>query len=160
MNIFAVNPSVFVYFFAFIAIPLIFYAVFCYKEFVVSVQLETAENFSPESENYIKTVAVVKSRNKFFRKSKLCYNVDRKTYFIKVPYYLESDSTNIIYLKDKPNQAILYNCERLKKTVRKCGILANLSIILEFIMIVLTIIMFILLVKSGGDNSVSSSLSY
>lgn len=145
----AVNPFVLVYFSAFVVIPIILYAVFCYKKFVVSEQLETVENFN--SESYIKTVAVVKSRNRLFRKSKLCYTVDRQEFSITVPYYLESDST-VIYNKDYPDNAVLYDCELLKKTVRKYSTLANLSIILEFVMIVLTIMMFILIAKGAGSR--------
>ncbi|MBD5159839.1 MAG: hypothetical protein HDT23_06325 [Ruminococcus sp.] len=161
MALFSVNPFVFVYSSAFVIIPLVFYAVFCYKRFIVSVQAETVKNFNLESVDYIKTVAVVKSVNRILKKSTLCYNVNGQEFSIKVPYYIKSDSTYVIYPKNKPNKAILYDCEQLKKTVKKYTTLANLSIILEFIMIILTILMFILLVKSGGDNTgVSSIPSY
>lgn len=163
MNIalFAVNPLAFVYFSAFVITPLVFYAVFCYKKFVVSEQAETVENFSSKSDDYTETVAVVKSRNRILKKSTLCYNVNGREISIKVPYYIESDSMYVIYPKNTPNKAILYDCERLKKTVKKYATLANLSIILESVMILLTILIFILLVKSGGDNTgVSSNLSY
>ncbi|MDE6425341.1 MAG: hypothetical protein K2K89_04280 [Ruminococcus sp.] len=160
MALFAVNPLAFVYFSAFVITPLVFYAVFCYKRFVVSEQLETVENFSSESDDYTETIAVVKSRNRILKKSTLCYNVNGREFSIKVPYYIKSNNTHIIYPKNKPNKAILYNCECLKKTVKKYATLANLSIILEFVMIILTILMFILLVKSGGDTGVSSNPSY
>ncbi len=154
MALFAVNPSVFVYSSAFVIIPLVFYAVFCYKRFIVSVQAETVENFNSESADYIKTVALVKSVNRILKKSTLCYNVNGQDFHIKVPYYIKSDSTHVIYPKNKPNKAILYDCNRLKKKVKKYTALVNLSIILEFIMIILT---FILLVKSIGvdDTGVS-----
>jgi len=150
MALLSVNPSVLVYFSAFVVIPLILYAVFCYERFVVSEQSETAETLSQKIEIYAQTVAIIKSRNRLFRKSSLQYNVDGQEFSITVPYYIESDSTDIIYLKDEPNKAILYDCERLKKTVKKYTVLANLSLISEFVMIVLTILMFVLLVNSGG----------
>ncbi|MCM1506271.1 MAG: hypothetical protein NC177_03920 [Ruminococcus flavefaciens] len=120
-------------------ILLVFYAVFYYKKFIVSVQLETAENFSSESDDYTETVAVVKSKNRILKKSTLCYAIDGQEFSIKVPYYIKSDSTHVIYPKNEQNKAILYDCECLKKTVRKYTALANISIIIAIPFFLITL---------------------
>lgn len=124
-------------------------------------QCRMIEAFNPASEYYEKTTATVKAKNIITRMSLISYNVNGQEFSLKVHHYLKSDSTDIIYPKDKPQNAILYDYELVHRTMKKFRIL-SLTALTIILIPVLLIICFCIYVSINGleDFAVLSYSAY
>lgn len=124
-------------------------------------QCRMIESFNPASEYYGKTTAVVKSKNIITRMSLISYNVNGQEFPVKVPYYLKSRNSDIIYLKTKPQKAIVYDYELVDRTRKKCRILSFILLTIIFIPVLLIILFCIYVSINGlGSDDVSSYSAY
>lgn len=124
-------------------------------------QCRMIEAFNPSSEYYGQTTATVKSKNIITRMSLISYNVDGKEFSVKVHHYLKSDSTDIIYPKDKPQKAIMYDYELVHRTMKKFRILSLTALTIILIPVLLIICFCIYVSINGlGDFEVSSYSAY
>lgn len=71
------------------------------------------KNFKSDNKDYGKTTAVVKSTDKFCRKSVICYNVGEHEILITVPYYIPHETISVIYMRCKYNKVIV-DCPKLQ----------------------------------------------
>ena len=124
-------------------------------------QCRMIEAFNLSSEYYGRTTATVKARNIITRMSLISYNVNGQEFSLKVHHYLKSDSTDIIYPKDKPQKAILYDYEIVHRTMKIFRILSLTALTIILIPILL-IICFCIYVSINGleDFAVSSYSAY
>ncbi len=130
----------------------VIYIVFSHISNNIHEKFRIVESFNPASETYGETVAVIKSRNRFFRMSSLHYNVNGQEFSLTVPYYLKSDSASVIYTRAKPNKAILYDYELLHRTMKKYRIISRSSLTIGLLLVMGVILILILIANGGGDK--------
>ena len=71
------------------------------------------KNFKSDNKDYGKTTAVVKSTDKFCRKSVICYNVGEHEILVTVPYYIPHETISVIYMRCKYNK-VFVDCAKLQ----------------------------------------------
>lgn len=71
------------------------------------------KNFKKYERTYGKTTAVVKSSDKFSRKSVICYNVGESEILVTVPYYIPHETISVIYIRCKYDKVIV-DCPKLQ----------------------------------------------
>ncbi|MDE5557043.1 MAG: hypothetical protein K2J32_05025 [Ruminococcus sp.] len=100
------------------------------------------KNFKKYERTYGKTTAVVKSSDKFSRKSVICYNVSEHEIFVTVPYYIPHETISVIYMRCKYNK-VFVDCPKLQhKAIVKNLITSAILFILGVLICSITIRVF------------------
>ncbi len=87
------------------------------------------------NKDYGKTTAVVKSTDKFCRKSVICYNVGEREIFVTVPYYISHETISVIYMRCRYNKVIV-DCPKLQhKAIIKNFIISTIIFISGFVIV-------------------------
>lgn len=93
------------------------------------------KNFKSDNKDYGKTTAVVKSTDKFCRKSVICYNVGEREIFVTVPYYISHETISVIYMRCRYNKVIV-DCPKLQhKAIIKNFIIFTIIFISGFVIV-------------------------
>ncbi|MDE5583680.1 MAG: hypothetical protein K2J08_08245 [Ruminococcus sp.] len=92
------------------------------------------KNFKSDNKDYGKTTAVVKSTDKFCRKSVICYNVGESEILVTVPYYIPHETISVIYMRCKYHKVIV-DCPKLQHKAIVKSLITSATIFISGFMI-------------------------